>query len=238
MSAETFAPQEYTLADQATADARAQFIVKTYAHLFGAIVATVVLEAVLLASPIGDALADLMFTAAGGWGWLIVLAVFIGMNYLAERWAHDTTSAGVQYAGLSLAVVAWSILLLPVLYIAARVDASIIPTAGVVTLAAFTGLTAIVVVTRKNFSFMGPFLGVAGLVLLGVIVCSVLFGFSLGIGFVGILIAFACGYILYHTSAVMHEYRIGQHVGAAVALYASVALLFYYVVQFFLLSRD
>ena len=40
------------------------------------------------------------------------------------------------------------------------------------------------------------------------------------------MIVLACGYILYHTSNILHQYRIGQHVAASLALFASVALLF------------
>jgi len=239
MNQETFTLREHTLADQAIESDRAEFIVKTYTHLFGAILATIVLETALLLSPIGEAVFSMMSRMAGGMGWLLVLGAFIFVSYIAEKWARDTASLGMQYAGLALYVVAWSILLLPLLYIGAYYSSpDVIPTAAIVTLLAFTGLTAVVFFTRKNFNFLGPVLGVASLVALGLIVCSVLFGFSLGILFVSVLILLACGYIVYHTSAVLHEYRIGQHVAASLALYASVALLFYYVLQFTLLSRD
>ena len=98
-------------------------------------------------------------------------------------------------------------------------------------LGVFTGLTGIVFVTRKNFSFLGPALSIGALVALGLIVCAVLFGLNLGIIFTGAMIALASGYILYGTSNVLHEYRVGQHVAASLALFASVALLFWYLLQ-------
>ena len=54
------------------------------------------------------------------------------------------------------------------------------------------------------------------------------------------MIVFACGWILYDTSNVLHHYRIGQHVAASLALFASVALLFWYVLRLVmaLTSRD
>ena len=54
------------------------------------------------------------------------------------------------------------------------------------------------------------------------------------------MIALACGFILYDTSNVLHHYRIGQHVAASLALFASVALLFWYVLQLlmYLQGRD
>lgn len=93
------------------------------------------------------------------------------------------------------------------------------------------------IATRKNFSFLGPFLGIAGFGALGFIVCSIVFGFSLGILFTAGMIVFACAYILYDTSKVMHEYRVDQHVAASLALFASVMLLFWYVLQL-VMSRD
>jgi hypothetical protein len=58
-----------------------------------------------------------------------------------------------------------------------------------------------------------------------------IFGFQLGIVFIAAMIVMASGYILYDTSNVLHHYRIGQHVAASLALFASVALLFWYLVQ-------
>ena len=73
---------------------------------------------------------------------------------------------------------------------------------------------------------------VAGIAAFGAILCSILFGFSLGIWFTAAMILFACGWILYDTSAVLHEYRVDQHVAASLKLFASVMLLFWYVVRF------
>jgi FtsH-binding integral membrane protein len=98
-------------------------------------------------------------------------------------------------------------------------------------------LTAVVYLTRFDFSFMAPFLAIAGIAALGLIVASIVFGFHLGMLFTVAMIVFACGYILYDTSNVLHHYRIGQHVAAALALFSSVILLFWYVVRLFLISR-
>jgi FtsH-binding integral membrane protein len=70
------------------------------------------------------------------------------------------------------------------------------------------------------------------------IAASVLFGFNLGIFFVVAMIVAACGYILYYTSQIMYRFRTDQYVAAALALFASVALLFWYVLQIFMSSRD
>ena len=90
---------------------------------------------------------------------------------------------------------------------------------------------------RKDFSFLRSILLFGGIAAMGLIVVAILFGFALGPIFTYAMIALACGYILYHTSNVLHHYRIGQHVAAALALFAAVALLFWYIIQLFM-SRD
>jgi hypothetical protein len=75
------------------------------------------------------------------------------------------------------------------------------------------------------------------MVALGLILCSFLFGLDLGMIFTVAMIALAAGYILYYTSNVMHHYQTHQHVAASLALFAAVALLFWYVLRLFM-SRD
>ena len=132
-----------------------------------------------------------------------------------------------------------AIIFLPLLYIARRLDPSAIPTAGFATLILFGALTAVVFVTRKDFSFMRSALMFGGFAALGLIVVAILFQFSLGPIFSVAMVALACGYILYHTSNILHHYRIGQHVAASLALFASVALLFWYILRLVMaFSRD
>ena len=114
----------------------------------------------------------------------------------------------------------------------------VIATAGIATLGLFAVLTTIVFVTRKDFSFMRSILWFGGFAAMGLIVCAILFNFSLGPIFTYAMIAFACGHILYDTSNVLHHYRVGQHVAASLSLFASVALLFWYVLRIVMASRD
>jgi len=225
-------------ADAASPEARAAFVSKTYLHLLGAVVAFLAIETALLQMPFTPALIETMVTGAGGYSWLIVLGLFMGVSWLANSWAVSSTSLTTQYMGLGLYVVAQSVLFLPLLYVAQNFGGpNIIPTAGFTTFGAFLALTATVFVTRQNFSFLGPFLGVAGLGAMAFIVCSILFGFELGNLFTIVMIVFACGYILYDTSRVLHEYHTSQHVAASLALFASVVLLFWYILRLFM-SRD
>jgi len=106
------------------------------------------------------------------------------------------------------------------------------------TLVLFGGLTAIVLTTKSDFSFLGPILAIAGMVALGFIVCSIFIGFNLGTLFSGAMIVFAGGAILYDTSNILHHYRTDQHVAASLSLFASVALLFWYILRFIMSMRD
>jgi len=94
-------------------------------------------------------------------------------------------------------------------------------------------LTAVVFLSGADFSFLRTVLMFGGLAALVLIVCAIVVGFSLGPIFISAMIALACGYILYHTSNVLHHYRIGQHVAASLALFASVALLLWYLILLF-----
>jgi hypothetical protein len=156
---------------------------------------------------------------------------------VADGWARSAISLSKQYMGLGLYVFAQAFIFVPMLFIARRMDPGIIPTAAVATLGLFGALTLVVFVTRKDFSFMRSILMFGGVAAMGLIVCAILFNFSLGPIFTVAMIALACGYILYDTSNVLHHYRIGQHVAASLALFAAVALLFWYILRLFM-SRD
>jgi FtsH-binding integral membrane protein len=220
------------LAADASTDARADFIRKTYLHLAGAVLAFIVVEAALLQTAMAEMMVQWIGT--GRWNWLIVLGAFMGVSWLARSWAESAVSPGMQYAGLSLYVVGQAVIFLPLLYMASDPrfgGENVIPIAGGITVLLFGGLTATVFISGADFSFMRGILAIGGLAAMGLIVCSIIFGFNLGLVFTVAMILLMCGYILYDTSNVMHHYHIGQHVAASLALFASVAMLFWYVIR-------
>jgi len=221
-----------SIAAHAEADERTDFIRKTYLHLGGAVFAFTALEAVLINIP-GLPEKYLELLSVSRYGWLLVVGGFVFISYLADKWARSSTSVSTQYLGLGLYVAAESVVFLPLLFIAARFyDPQVIPIAGLATLVIFTGLTAIVFLSGRDFSFLRTALWLGGLVATGCVIASVIFpAFALGIVFSFAMIGLAGGYILYDTSNVLHHYRIGQHVAASLALFASVALMFYYVLR-------
>lgn len=217
---------------------RARFIRKTYLHLAGAILAFVGLEYFLFSSGAADTIAATMF--GGRFSWFIVLALFMGVAFLANWWANSQTSKTMQYLGLGLYVVAESVIFVPLLFIAANYGGGgeTIIKAGVVSLGLFAGLTAVVFITRKDFSFLGSILTIGGFIALGFIAASLIFGFTLGSLFAFVMVGFAATAILYSTSNVLHQYQPTQHVAASLSLFASVALLFWYILTIFSSSDD
>ncbi len=229
----------YTVAAQPV-DARVAFIRKTYAHLAGAVAAFALLEMLLMSIP-GIESTVFGLLGASPFSWLIVLGVFMFVSHFANKWAMNSTSLSTQYLGLGLFVVAEALIFLPLLLIAKLYsgDPTIIFKAGGVTGLLFAALTVVAFTTKKDFSFLGGMLKIGGMLALGVIVVAVIFpGFiSLGFWFSLAMVVFAAGCILYDTSNIIHHYNTNQYVAASLGLFASVALMFWYVLRMFM-SRD
>jgi FtsH-binding integral membrane protein len=209
--------------------ARAEFIRKTYAHLAGAVAVFIAIETFLIQSGIAERLAQAM---TGGFTWLAVLAGFSLLGWFSRGLASRADSISLQYGGLAIYVVAEALLFAPLIYIASRMsDPTVIPTAGILTALMFVGLTAVALTTGKDFTFLGGALKIGGFVALGVIICSAIFGFQLGLFFSVLMVGFAMAAILYDTSKIMYHFTKDQYVAASLELFASVALLFWYVLR-------
>lgn len=219
------------LAANASETERAGFIRRTYLHLGGAILAFVGVETALIQSGIAESFVHLL-QGGGMFMWLVVMGLFMGASYVANNWAHSAISKEMQYAGLGLFVVAEAVVFMPLLYIALNKAPDVLSHAALLTLVLVAGITFTAFTTRKNFSFLGPVLSIGGMLALGVILASVLFGFTLGLVFSGIMIVFAAAAVLYSTSNIIHEYNTQQHVAASLSLFSSVGLMFFYIVQF------
>ena len=227
-------------AAESIASERAAFVRRVYLHLAGAVLALIGLEAVLLNTIDPRAVLNLMFGSP--WSYLVVMLLFMGSGVVARMWAQSRSAPALQYLGLALYVGVWAIMMLPLLYLASlpQFGGNVIPQAGIMTGAVFGGLTLSVFITRKDYSFLGPVLTVGSLIMLGVIVAGMLFGFTLGLFFCFAMVALIAGSILYNTSNVMLHYPTDMHVAAALELFADVAILFWYIVNILmrLNSRD
>jgi FtsH-binding integral membrane protein len=164
--------------------------------------------------------------------WLVVLLTFMIVSWMADKWARSDTSKAMQYLGLAVYVMAEAVIFVPLLYIAANfASPDVIPLAALLTGILFFGLSFAAFTTGCDFSFLGAFVKVGGCVALGIIGASLLFGFTPGLMFSGGMVVLASIAILYTTSNIIHEYETDQHVAAALALFASVALLFWYILR-------
>jgi FtsH-binding integral membrane protein len=234
----SYNPYAVSSVSEAPIETRTDFVRKTYIHLAGAIGVFVLIETMLIQMGAGRIALQLLGTSR--FSWLIVLGAFMGVSYIANKWANNGASKSTQYAGLALYTFAEAVIFLPLIMMATLYDPAAIGKAGVVTGFMVLGLTAIAFTTKKDFTFLGGFLKVGFLIALGVILVGVFVPgmmSGMGIWFSAAMVLLASGSILYNTSAIMYRYAPGQHVAASLSLFASVALLFWYVLQMFM-SRD
>ncbi len=213
-------------------EARATFVWRCYAHVVGGILAFAAVSAYLFDSGTSERL----FAAMAG-RWLLVLGAFMLVSWGASHVAHTVKSTAMQYAAYATLVVAEAVIFAPLLYMAAATAPGVIESAAGVTVLGCAGLIAVATMTRKDFSFLRGILFWAFMLAMVGIVSSLLFGFQLGTWFSVAMIGFAGAAVLYDTSNIMHHYPEDRYVAASMALFASIALMFWYILQLFM-SRD
>jgi len=224
------------LSDIASVD-RVAFYKKTYAHVAGGVLVFILFEYLLLQS---DAIVDFALSMTDGYKWLIMLGGFMFITNYAEKMALRTLDKNKQYLAFGLYILAEAFIFVPLIYIAAfYMDSGpeILNQAAIVTLALFTGLTAIVFITKKDFSFIKSGLTIGFFIAIGLIVAGTLFGFSLGLWFSVGMCLLAGGAILYQTSTMINKYTTDDYIPASLGLFASLMLLFWYVLSIFM-SRN
>lgn len=212
---------------------RGEFIARTYTHLLGAIALFLAIEVALFQSGWAPVIAQSML----GVNWLLVLGAFMIVGWLASSTAASATSLPAQYAALAAFVAMEAIIFVPMLYLANRIAPGAIQSAGLMTAIGFGGLTAIALTTRKDFSFLNGLLKWAFVVALLAIVGAVLFGFQLGMWFSVAMVGLAGAAILRDTSNVLLNFPEDRYVAAALQLFSSVALLFWYLLRIYMDRR-
>lgn len=217
--------------EQAVSEQRASFIRRTYLHLAAAVALFVGIEYFLINSPL---VINTMLNVlnSGRYSWLLILGAFVVVGWMARSMARSLASPALQYLGLGLYILAEAVLFVPMIFVAAHYSTpDVLPTAAFLTTVLFGALTLFALTTRKDFSFMRGFLTIGGLLALGTIVAGTLFGFTLGLWFSVAMIFLAAGAILHDTSKIILHYPTDQHVAASLELFASVALLFWYILR-------
>lgn len=214
------APQDMFAIDAALSE-RLAFLRKVYIHVFGAILLMVGIIFCLFQTGANMALLQMM---AGSW-W-ISLFVFMGVSWIAQKLAFSGASTATQYVGLGLYSGVQALITTPILTFAMRFNPDLIGQAAFATVLLTGGLTLFVLVSKKDFSFLGGALWVAGLSLFALSLGACFFGFSLGLGLSVGIIALMCGYILYETSMIMNHLPTSAHVAGALMIFGSIATLF------------
>jgi FtsH-binding integral membrane protein len=215
-------------------DSRSVFITRTYTHLVGGILGFILVELALFESGLAAQIAHWMI----GMNWLLILGAFMLIGWLASRTAQTSSSIGMQYFAFAAYVVAEALIFVPLLYLADAKAPGAIDSATLVTVLGAGGLMFVAHRTRKDFTFLRGLLMWGGVLALVAIIGGVVFGFQLGTWFSVAMIGFAGVAVLYDTSNIIHNYPEDRYVSAAMQLFASIALMFWYVLRLVMGSRN
>ncbi|KIU53014.1 MULTISPECIES: Bax inhibitor-1/YccA family protein [Pseudomonas] len=167
----------------------------------------------------------------------VVLIGFYGLFFLTNKlrdsvWGLVSTFALTGFMGFLLG---------PILnrYLGMAGGAEVVSSAFAMTALVFGGLSAYVLITRKDMSFLGGFITAGFFVLLGAVLASFFFqisGLQLAISAGFVLFSSVC--ILFQTSAIIHGGE-RNYIMATISLYVSIYNLFVSLLQLFgLMGRD
>jgi len=230
----------FEVAAQSAASERAGFLRNTYAHLAGALFALVGIEAVLL----NTVTVDQVFGVLGRspFGMLGVMLAFMAGSWVAQSFAMQRVNRAMQYFGLALYVLLEALILLPMFFYAelkfpGQVG-GLTQSAGILSLCIFGGLSAAVLTTGSDYSFLRTAVMMGCFLATGLIICSAIFGFTLGILFSFAMVALLCACILYQTSEIMHRFPSDMYVAAALMLFSSIVTLFFYIFRILMAFQE
>ena len=167
----------------------------------------------------------------------VVLIGFYGLFFLTNKlrdsvWGLVSTFALTGFMGFLLG---------PILnrYLGMQGGAEVVASAFAMTALVFGGLSAYVLITRKDMSFLGGFITAGFFILLGATLASFFFqisGLQLAISAGFVLFSSVC--ILFQTSAIINGGE-RNYIMATISLYVSIYNLFISLLQIFgIMSRD
>jgi FtsH-binding integral membrane protein len=215
-------------------DSRAAFITRTYTHLVAGILGFVLVELALFESGAAETITRFMLS----FNWFLILGAFMLTGWLASRTAQTSQSIGMQYFAYGAYVVAEALIFVPMLYLANAKAPGTIDSATLITFLGAGGLMFVAHQTRRDFSFLRAILMWGGVLALLVMVGGAIFGFQLGTFFSVAMIGFAGAAVLYDTSNILLHYPEDRYVSAAMQLFASIALMFWYVLRLMMGNRN
>jgi uncharacterized protein len=216
------------------ADSRSVFITRTYVHVVAGILGFILVELGLFESGLALQIARFMLS----FNWFLILGAFMLVGWLASRTAQTSSSIGMQYFAYAAYVVAQALIFVPLLYLADAKAPGAIDSATLITALGAGGLMVVAHRTRKDFSFLRAILMWGGVLAIIAMIGGAVFGFQLGTWFSVAMIGFAGAAVLYDTSNIIRNYPEDRYVSAAMQLFASIALMFWYVLRLVMGSRN
>ncbi|MDR3025190.1 Bax inhibitor-1 family protein [Chryseobacterium sp.] len=215
---------------------KASFYKKTYLHVALSILAFIGVETILLKTVPAELIA-MMF--AQRYIWLLIIGVFWLASVLASKWSLSQ-SKSTQYLGLGFYILLEAIIFMPLLFIATNMagGSNVIFQAATLTIAMFAGISAVAFTSKRDFSFLRNIIVIGGFISIGLIAGGMIFGFNLGLWFSVGMVILASATILYQTSKLKDSYGTNQYVGASLQLFASIMLLFWYILSILMSRRN
>lgn len=208
--------------------ARADFIRKTYIHFLGGLMA--------FSGVIYGMFQNVSLLQSLQQNYLILVIGMFGLA-IGYRWLFASANMAVHYVGFALTIGVYAALLAPFFYMADQYKPGILSQAFLITSFGFGGLTAIALMSKKDFSFLGGFLSIATFGLLGVALAGMIFGFGLGSLYSYAALLIFGGWVLYDTSAIKNQLPLNGYVFGATMLFIDFVVMLKHVV-FLLLNND
>ncbi|MDD9961936.1 MAG: Bax inhibitor-1/YccA family protein [Gammaproteobacteria bacterium] len=169
-------------------------------------------------------------------GPIVTLVGFFGLIFAVHKTADS--SLGLLFTFLLTGFMGFTIGPIINAYLSLANGPSLVTSALGTTAAAFVGLSAFAVITRKDFSFLSGFLVVGFFVLMGAVVLSLFFDLSaFSVAISSAFVLFASAAILWQTSAIIHGGET-NYIIATVTLFASFYNLFVSLLHIFGVMGD
>lgn len=163
--------------------------------------------------------------------WVLMLAVFIGMPFIINRFRNSLWGLALTF--IFTAFMGYVLGPILNLYLSLSNGPQIVMLAFGTTAAVFVGLSAYTFATKKDFSYMRSFLFTGLIVLLVAIIANIFMAIpllSLTISSVAVLLM--SGLILYDTSRMIHGGE-SNYIMMTVSLYANIYVLFVHLLNLF-----
>ena len=218
------------VAAQAPVDARVAFLRRTYGFLLAAIAlfAGTLYFSGIPGSPVNEMAIGLWRTSP----WLILVLLF-GGAFAVHALAETPIGAPIFFAFAILE----GFLFVPLIAYVAADQPQVITQAALITAIVFTGLTAYVFKSGKDFAFLGGILWIVFFGMFAVAIIGMFSGFGIGIWYCYLGAALFAGFILYDTSNILRRYPTTAHISAAMVLFVDVIMMFKYLIMIFM-NRD